>query len=64
MDSDCEMNRQFAKRLRRQQMSSPKSIVLKETVNTPPVVTSGDEKMNCDPIINSDKPVQEILVSL
>lgn len=48
MDSDCEMNRQFAKRLRRQQMCSPKSIVLRETVNLTPVQFQADDHMNCD----------------
>lgn len=48
MDADCEMNRQFAKRLRRQQMCSPKSIVLRETVNTPPPQPTTDVEMACD----------------
>lgn len=48
MDTDCEMNRQFAKRLRRQQMCSPKSIVLRETLNTPPPQTSVDVEMEFD----------------
>lgn len=48
MDSDCEMNRQFAKRLRRQQMCSPKSIVLRETVNLTPVQLQAGDQMNCD----------------
>uniref|UniRef100_A0A1B6M5E7 Fizzy-related protein homolog n=1 Tax=Graphocephala atropunctata TaxID=36148 RepID=A0A1B6M5E7_9HEMI len=59
MDSDCEMNRQFAKRLRRQQMCSPKSIVLRETVNTTPVQNRLDEDMSCD--VEQHKSMQESL---
>ncbi|XP_054266543.1 fizzy-related protein homolog [Macrosteles quadrilineatus] len=53
MDTDCEMDRQFAKRLRRQQMCSPKSIVLRESANTTPTtptqtIITDSEQMNCE----------------